>query len=130
MHLRFVASDTLHRFYWLPAFPGDKRKSIRFKNKQVLATVEIINDSTGKARTGISGSFEQSGSAATISFMEHKEGTFTLDGWYEQYRILKVSGREFFGNWYTQSGPTIPWKGYFCGKLGATTPFPSGSVSP
>jgi hypothetical protein len=100
------------------------------KNRQLLATVQIINDSTGKARTGIAGRFEQAGSVATISFMEHKEGVITFDGWYEQYSILNVKGREFFGNWYTQSGPTIPWKGYFCGKLGSTTPRPSGSVSP
>lgn len=130
MHLRFVPTDTLHRFYWVPSFAWDKRKPYRMKNRQVLATVQIINDSTGKARTGIAGRFEQAESVATISFMEHKEGVITFDGWYEQYSILKVKGREFFGNWYTQSGPTIPWKGYFCGKLGSTTPRPSGSVSP
>jgi hypothetical protein len=117
MHLRFVATDTLHRFYWLPSFSGDTRKPIRLKNKQVLATVQIIDDSTGKALTGIAGSFERSGNIATITFLEHKEGYITFDGWFEQYHIMKVKGREFFGNWFTQSGPTIPWKGYFCGRL-------------
>jgi hypothetical protein len=117
MHLRFAATDTLHRFYWLPSFSGDKRKPIRLKNKQVLATVQIINDSTGKARTGIAGSFERSGNVATITFTEYKEGYITFDGWFEQYHVMKVNGREFFGNWFTQSGPTIPWKGYFCGRL-------------
>jgi hypothetical protein len=117
MHLRFVATDTLHRFYWLNPLPGDTRKPFRWKNKQVLATVQIIDDSTGKARTGIAGSFERSGNVATVTFMEHKEGYITFDGWFEQYHIMKVSGREFFGNWFTQSGPTIPWKGYFCGRL-------------
>jgi len=117
IHLRLVATDTLHRFYWLSPLPGDTRKPFRWKNKQVLATVQMIDDSTGKARTGIAGSFERSGNVATITFMEYKEGYITFDGWFEQYNIMKVKGREFFGNWFTQSGPTIPWKGYFCGRL-------------
>jgi len=117
MHLRFAATDTLHRFYWLPFFPGDKRKPVRLKNQQVLASVQVIDDSTGKARTGIAGSLEQKGNTATITFMEHKEGYITFDGWFEQYKIMKVNGREFFGSWFTQSGPTIPLKGYFCGRL-------------
>jgi hypothetical protein len=116
-HLRLVATDTLHRFYWLSPLPGDTRKPFRWKNKQVLATVQMIDDSTGKARTGIAGSFERSGNVATITFMEYKEGYITFDGWFEQYNIMKVKGREFFGNWFTQSGPSIPWKGYFCGRL-------------
>jgi hypothetical protein len=49
--------------------------------------------------------------------MEHKEGYITFDGWFEEYKIMKVNGREFFGSWFTQSGPTIPLKGYFCGRL-------------
>jgi hypothetical protein len=126
MHLRFVATDTLQRYYWVSPIPGDTRKPFRWKNKQVLATVQIIDDSTGKARTGIAGSFERSGNVATITFMEHKEGYITVDGWFEQYHIMNVKGREFFGNWFTQSGPTIPWKGYFCGRLGSIPPIPSG----
>jgi hypothetical protein len=117
MHLRFAATDTLHRFYWVPSFPGDTRKPIRLKNGQLLATVQVINDSTGKARTGISGEFQLSGNTATITFTEHREGYITSDGWFEQYKIMKVNGREFFGNWFTETGPTIPWKGYFCGRL-------------
>jgi hypothetical protein len=117
MHLRFATTDTLHRFYWLPMFSWDKRKPIRLKNQQKLATVQIIDDSTGNARTGIAGSFEQAGNTATITFTEYKEGSITFDGWFEQYRIMKVNGREFFGNWLTQSGPTVPIKGYFCGRL-------------
>jgi hypothetical protein len=37
-----------------------------------------------------------------------------LDGWIEWYKILRTDGRGFFGTWFTESGPTIPWKGYFC----------------
>jgi len=117
MHLRFSPTDTLHRFYWLPVFPGDKRKPIRLKNRQLVATVQIINDTTDKARPGIRGELAVSGDGATITFTEYKEGSITLDGWFKQYQIMKVNGREFVGNWYTQSGPTIPWRGYFCGKL-------------
>ena len=117
MHLRFTPTDTLHRFYWLPSFPGDKRKPIRLKNRQVLATVQSINDSTGKAREGIAGSLELRGNTAMMHFHQHKEGSFILDGWSETYTIMRVDGREFFGNWSMQSGPTIPWKGYFCGRF-------------
>ena len=117
MHLRFITTDTLRRFYWLPSFPGDNRKPIRFKNQQVLATVQIIDDSTGNARTGIAGSFELAGSTATITFTEYKKGYIINDGWFEQYKVMKVNGREFFGSWLTESGPTVPFKGYFCGRL-------------
>jgi hypothetical protein len=102
MHLRFVATDTLHRFYWMPLFSWDKRRPIRLKNKQVLATVQIIDDSTGKARTGIAGSFERSGNTATITFVQHEEGHIINDGWFEQFDIMKIKGHEFFGNWFTQ----------------------------
>jgi hypothetical protein len=115
MHLRFVPNDTLHRNYWISPSPGDTRKPIRLKGREIPATVQIIDDSTGKPRTGIAGSLERTGNRTTITFMQHREGYITVDGWFEQYHIMKVDGREFFGSWSTQSGPTIPWKGFFCG---------------
>jgi hypothetical protein len=117
LHLRITATDTLHRFYWLPTLPGDKRKPIRFEGRQLLGNVQIIDDSTGRARAGIKGTLELTGNNATITLVEYHEGYMTFDGWFEQYRILRVTGREFFGNWFTESGMTIPQKGYFCGSL-------------
>jgi hypothetical protein len=35
----------------------------------------------------------------------------------EQFRILRVSGSEFFGTWLSGGGYYMPFKGYFCGRL-------------
>jgi hypothetical protein len=70
---------------------------------------------TGAPDEKIAGTFELDEDAATITFTQRMpKGQLMLDGWIEWYKILRTSGRGFFGTWFTESGPTIPWRGYFC----------------
>jgi hypothetical protein len=108
---RFTPNDTLHRYYWLPSFKGDKRPPKRLQAEQKLATVQEF-DSVGNASKYLGElTFRPAGS--TIAFFQPN----TLDGWFEQFTILRVNGRQFFGKWESGSGPTYPFKGYFCGRL-------------
>ena len=109
----FIPTDSLHRFHGVPAV-GDKRNPDRTKGRQKLATVQVINDSTGKPRTGRDGSLTFDHRSALLTFSDDAR---EADGSMEQFKILRVSGREFFGSWLTGGGQMMPWKGYFCGRL-------------
>jgi hypothetical protein len=87
-----------------------------------MATVEFL-DSTGKGKKPI-GLLDINGSSAQVTFVyEPKPDTskgITLDGWSrttEQFTILRVTGREFFGIWSSHDDRFMPWVGYFCGRL-------------
>jgi hypothetical protein len=81
---------------------------------ELVAGASVI-DATGAPDEKIAGTFELDEDAATITFTQRMpKGQLMLDGWIEWYKILRTSGRGFFGTWFTESGPTIPWRGYFC----------------
>jgi hypothetical protein len=112
-HYRFIPTDTLHRYYWVPP-KGDTRPPTRLKGGQKLAVALAINDSTGKPREHWRGALNFSPYGATLAFFDDP---IVLDGAFEEFTILRVDGRQFFGTWSTGSGPTYPFKGYFCGRL-------------
>lgn len=118
-HYRFIPTDTLRRFYWIPP-KGDTRKPMRLPNgQQKLAVAQLINDSTGKPRKPV-GELAYSPYGAGFGFFgsaDLPEGVIEFDGPYEEFKILRVNGRQFFGKWESGSGPTYPFKGYFCGRL-------------
>jgi len=114
-HYRFIPTDTLQRFHWLPPV-GDLREAVRMKQRR-LAMVQFI-DSTGKPRNGRSGSLDFDGRSAQVTFIDDR------DKWgasMEQFTILQVRGREFFGRWLSRGGGggevMMLLQGYFCGKL-------------
>jgi len=114
-HYRFIPTDTLQRFHWLPPV-GDLREAVRMKQRR-LAMVQFI-DSTGKPRNGRSGSLDFDGRSAQVTFIDDR------DKWgasMEQFTILQVRGREFFGGWLSRGGGggevMMLLQGYFCGKL-------------
>lgn len=108
---RFTATDTLHRYYWVPSEKGDTRAPRRMEGQQKIATVQSF-DSAGKpGRYPGELMFRPGGSS--IAFYEPN----TLDGWYEEFTILRINGRQFFGKWKAEPGPAYPFKGYFCGRL-------------
>jgi hypothetical protein len=76
-----------------------------------------VIDATGEPEEKIAGTFKLDEDVATITFTER---ILKLDGWIEWYKILRTDGRGFFGTWFTESGPTIPWKGYFCASAATT----------
>jgi len=112
-HYRFIPTDTLHRYYWVPP-KGDARPPARLKGGQKLAVALAINDSTGKPREHWQGALNFSPYGATLAFFDDP---IVLDGAFEEFTIRRVDGRQFFGTWSTGSGPTYPFKGYFCGRL-------------
>ena len=118
-HYRFIPTDTLRRFYWIPP-KGDTRKPTRLPNgQQKLAVVQLINDSTGRSRKPF-GELSYSPYGTGFGFFgsaDLPEGVIEVDGPFEEFQILRVSGRQFFGKWASGSGPTYPFKGYFCGRL-------------
>jgi hypothetical protein len=110
---RFVPVDTLRSFYSLPP-AGDKRDVFRMKNGQRLAMVQVLDDSTRKPRKERIGSLDFfAGGSARLTFVDSRRNVYST----EQFQILRVSGREFFGSWFTVGGEAAPWKGYFCGRL-------------
>jgi hypothetical protein len=91
------------------------KPSPRQRNVKV-ATADLL-DAHDKAQEKVAGKLERAGKVATISFSERlPEGVMQLDGWFEQYTVLRTNGREFFGTWSTSSGPTVPFQGYFCAR--------------
>jgi hypothetical protein len=115
---RFIPNDSLHRYYWLP-MKGDKRPPMRLPaGQQKLGRVQTL-DATGKVINN-RGELERTSSGAGIVFAgspDLPEGVVEFDGPYEEFKILRVNGRQFFGSWRTESGPSYPIKGYFCGRL-------------
>jgi hypothetical protein len=108
-HYKFTPSTALTRFRWLPPV-GDIREPSRM-NRHRVATVQFI-DSTAKAQKPL-GMLEYSAGLATVTFIHDTDE----DGSMEQFRILRVSGRDFFGTWQSGGGQFMPFKGYFCGRL-------------
>jgi len=111
-HYRFTPTDTLQRFYWTPP-KGDNRPPERMKYRQKLAVVQAV-DSTGKPLKERPGSLDVSPLGATIGFFGDPD---MVDGPYEEFHILRVNGRQFFGEWESGSGAGILLKGFFCGRL-------------
>jgi hypothetical protein len=112
-HYRFVPVDTLRRFYSLPP-AGGKRDPFRLRNGRRLAMVQVFDHSTGKLRKERIGSLDFfAGDSARLTFIDSRVNNYSM----EQFQILRVSGREFFGSWFTVSGEAAPWKGYFCGRM-------------
>ncbi len=109
-HYRFFPTDTLRRFHWLPPV-GDIREPSRM-NRRRLAMVQFI-DSTGKPNKRRVGSLDFDGGSARLTFIDDTDE----DGSMEQFKILRVRGREFFGSWLSGGGQFMPFKGYFCGRL-------------
>ena len=89
----------------------------------LLATVQFI-DSTGKGKKPI-GLLDSNGRSAQVTFFyenerPQKENEIQFDGGgssTEEYKILRVSGREFFGIWTSTPDGLMPIVGYFCGRL-------------
>ena len=116
--LRFIPNDTLHRYYWLPFFKGDKRPPKRLQGQQHLAKVEALDSSNKVISPRGELEFTPAGSAIIFAGSPNlPEGVIEFDGPYEEFKILRVNGRQFFGSWHFQTGPTYPTKGYFCGRL-------------
>lgn len=87
------------------------------KPNELVGAASVI-DAAGEPGGRIAATFKLGEDAATITFTQRMpKGQFILDGWYEQYKILRSDGRGFFGTWFTETGPTVPWKGYFCARL-------------
>jgi len=76
-----------------------------------------VLDSTGEAKEKIEATVEFVRDTATITFMDRlPKGMVQLDGWFEEYKILRTDGHGFFGTWLTEIGPTVPRTGYFCAR--------------
>ncbi|MDQ6770576.1 MAG: hypothetical protein M3Z54_11385 [Gemmatimonadota bacterium] len=113
-HYRLGPIDTLRLFHWLPP-DGDLRGPVSIHRRR-LALVQFI-DSTGKRGRGRTGSLDFDGGSARVTFVADS------DRWAEpkeEFNILEVRGREFFGSWLSRSSGgdvTMGLKGYFCGRL-------------
>jgi hypothetical protein len=83
---------------------------------ELVSRASVIG-ATGEPDEKIAATLKLAGDTATITFTER---VLKLDGWIEWYKILRTDGRGFFGTWFTESGPTIPWKGYFCASTAPT----------
>jgi hypothetical protein len=89
------------------------------KGIEMVATAGML-DETGKPEEKIAGTLEVVSNSAAITFTQRlPEGVMQFDGWIEQYRLLGVKGREFFGRWETSNGPMAPLVGYFCARSAA-----------
>jgi len=83
-----------------------------------LATVQFI-DSLGKPRKKPIGPLDVNGHV-TFFYEGRPQPKDQLDGGSsstEQFTILRVSGREFFGFWSSTPDGAMPFVGYFCGRL-------------
>ena len=91
-------------------------KPSRTKPSKLVANAVVLG-ATGEPDDKIAVEFSSDQNAVTIEFSEHlPDGRVMLDGWYEEYRILRTEPGGFVGTWLTESGPTIPWRGYFCAR--------------
>jgi hypothetical protein len=92
----------------------DSLRASRTNPKELVGAAAVL-DATGEPDDKVAVGFEYVENVATITFSQHlPPGQFQVDGWYEEYRILSTTGRRFVGTWFTQNGPTVPWRGYFC----------------
>ncbi len=92
------------------AFGGTSR--FRFDGSKV----RVFDDSTGKVREPV-GLLEFVDGVARFTFSDVGDLERTHSGSMEEFRILRVTGREFFGTWSIAPDLAVPFKGYFCGKL-------------
>jgi hypothetical protein len=113
---RFTPTDSLRRLRWLP--PAGRFRVPARMNVRTLATVEFI-DSTGKPGKRPVGLLEFDGRSAQVTFRGDPGGE--NEDSIEQFTILQVRGREFFGSWLSGGGYYMPFKGYFCGTLAGPT---------
>ena len=91
-------------------------KPSRSKPTKLVGNAVVLG-ATGEPDDKVAVEFSSDQNVATIEFSEHlPEGHVRLDGWYEEYRILRTERDGFVGTWLTESGPTIPWQGYFCAR--------------
>jgi hypothetical protein len=88
----------------------DSLKASRGNPKELVANADMLN-ATGEPDRKVAGSFNFAHDATTIAFRQHP---MVLDGWYEEYQILRTDAQGFVGTWLTENGPTVPWRGYFC----------------
>jgi hypothetical protein len=96
--------------------PVDNRPQLN-KPALSLGTVQFI-DSTGKGKKPI-GLLDFAGHV-TFFYEGPPQPKGRLDGGSsstEQFIILHVSGREFFGIWSSTPDGAMPFVGYFCGRL-------------
>jgi len=73
----------------------------------------VVLDATGEPNDKIAARLSFTQNSATITFGPPR---ITIDGWYEEYQILRTEPDGFVGTWLTQNGPTVPWRGYFCAR--------------
>jgi hypothetical protein len=110
--MRRFAGSSRYRFT-----PSDNRP--RSNNvAPSLATVQFI-DSVGKLHKKPIGSLDASG-RLTFFYEGPPQPKDQLDGGSsstEQFTILRVSGREFFGIWSSTPDGAMPFIGYFCGRM-------------
>lgn len=90
----------------------DSLSTSRGNPKELVAKAYVL-DATGEPDTRVAGRFTFARDATTITFRQYP---MVLDGWYEEYQILRTDARGFVGTWLTENGPTIPWRGYFCSR--------------
>jgi hypothetical protein len=82
----------------------------------MVATAAML-DARDNSEEKIAGTLETAGSYASITFITRQpEGVVELDGWINQYAVLRTNGREFFGTWLTGNGPGAGVSGYFCAR--------------
>lgn len=87
------------------------------KPNQLVGNAVVLS-ATGEPDDKVAVEFSSDQSGTTIELSEHvPNGHIVLDGWYEEYRILRTEAGSFVGTWLTESGPVIPWRGYFCARL-------------
>ena len=113
---RHFSGSSLYKFTPVKDRPRSGRVALS------LATVQFI-DSTGKGRKPI-GLLDFNGRSAQVTFFYKDErpqsNGIELDGGnssIERFKILRVSGREFFGIWSSTPDGFMPFVGYFCGRL-------------
>jgi hypothetical protein len=73
----------------------------------------VVLDATGEPNDKVAARLSFTQKSATITFGPPR---ITIDGWYEEYQILRTEPDGFVGTWLTENGPTVPLRGYFCAR--------------
>ena len=110
--MRYFSGSSLYKFT-----PTDNRPQSN-NVAPSLATVRFI-DSLGRPRKKPIGPLDLNGHI-TFFYEGAPPKPNQLDGdsgSTEQFTILRVSGREFFGIWSSTPDGVMPFVGYFCGRL-------------
>ena len=86
------------------------------KDRGMVATANML-DARDMPVEKVAGALELRGSTAVITFTQRlPEGMMQLDGWIDQFSVLRTNGREFFGTWLEGNGPSAGVRGYFCAR--------------